>query len=97
MVAIPVVLEHIAVDSQRAQGTARDRHKAHGLRQVVGRVLGAVLGVVLAIMIMSNPFEGTTAVFMVIGISYVVDGLLDLYTILRVSKAVSEFRKNFQY
>ena len=60
-------------------------------------LLGAVLGVVLAIMIMSNPFEGTTAVFMVIGISFIVDGLLDLYTILRVSNAVSKFRKNFPY
>ena len=60
-------------------------------------MLGAALGVVLAIMIMSNPFEGTTAVFMVIGISFIVDGLLDLYTILRVSNAVSKFRKNFPY
>ena len=97
MVAIPVVLgiSLLIASVLKAQLAIDIKRMGYGKWWV--SMLGAVLGVVLAIMIMSNPFEGTTAVFMVIGISYVVDGLLDLYTILRVSKAVSEFRKNFQY
>ena len=97
MVAIPVVLgiSLLIASVLKAQLAIDIKRMGYGKWWV--SMLGAVLGVVLAIMIMSNPFEGTTAVFMVIGISFIVDGLLDLYTILRVSNAVSKFRKNFPY
>lgn len=97
MVAIPIVLGiSLLTDGVLKAQLALDI-KRMGYGKWWVSMLGAALGVVLAIMIMCNPFEGTTAVFMVIGISFIVDGLLDLYTILRVSNAVSKFRKNFPY
>lgn len=95
MVALPIVLGiSLLTDGVLKTQLALDI-KRMGYGKWWISMVTAVLGIILAVMIMSNPFEGTTAVFMVIGISFVVDGLLDLYTILRVSNAVSQFRKNF--
>ena len=57
--------------------------------------LAAALCVVLAVVILCNPFESASALFMLIGISFMVDGALDLYTILRVSDAIKRFKNGF--
>lgn len=58
-------------------------------------MLCAALCVALAVIILCNPFESANALFMLIGVSYIVDGALDLYTILRVSDAVKRYKDGF--
>lgn len=93
MAAMPVLLGIVLAAGGIARLQLALDIRRMGYSRWWATMAASVLEIVLAVMIMLNPFEGGQALFMFIGASYIVDGAVNLYTILRVSNAIKDIKR----
>lgn len=91
MAAIPVVLGIALVCDCLIKERLALGLKREGYGMWWMSMLAAVLEAVMAILMIANPFPSASAIFIVIGISAVISGAIELINILRVSDAISRF------
>lgn len=96
LAALPVIMGAALMVSGVLKAQLALDARRLGYRRWYLTMLAAVAGIALSVLVICNPFEGAQAIIMVMGISLIVDGALDMYTVLRVSGAVSRLEKQLR-